>query len=95
MEDIIGNLNKYLNKNIFHPMNIKDYYFLNSQSSEMLMGGGLKLTSQDLLKFEQIILKKGVNKETRIVSKNWVNKMTTVYKTDGDYGSRFGYLIWN
>lgn len=36
MEDITGNLNEYLNKNIFHPMNIKDYSFQYSPSSEIL-----------------------------------------------------------
>ena len=95
MEDITGNLNEYLNKNIFHPMNIKDYSFQYSPSSEILMGGGLKLTSRDLLKFGQIILNNGMYNKTKIVSKNWVNKMTTVYKTDEDSGSGYGYLIWN
>jgi len=95
MKDIKGNLSEYLNKNIFQPMNIKDYSFQYSPSSEILMGGGLKLTSRDLLKFGQIILNNGMYNKTKIVSKNWVSKMTTVYKTDEDSGSGYGYLIWN
>lgn len=95
MEDITGNLNEYLNKNIFNPMNITDYSFQYSPSSEILMGGGLKLTSRDLLKFGQVILRDGLYNKTKIVSKDWVNKMTTIYKTDEDSGSGYGYLLWN
>lgn len=95
MEDITGDLYDYINKNIFLPMDIKDYSFQYSPSSEMLMGGGLKLTSRDLLKFGQVILRDGMYNKTKIVSKNWSDKMTTVYKTDEDSGSGYGYLIWN
>lgn len=95
MEDITGNLYDYINKNIFLPMDIKDYSFQYSPSSEILMGGGLKLTSRDLLKFGQVILRDGMYNKTKIVSKNWSDKMTTVYKTDEDSGSGYGYLIWN
>lgn len=95
MEDITGNLNEYLNKNVFNPMNITDYSFQYSPSSEILMGGGLKLTSRDLLKFGQVILRDGLYNKTKIVSKDWVNKMTTIYKTDEDSGSGYGYLLWN
>lgn len=95
MEDITGNLNEYINKNVFNPMNITDYSFQYSPSSEILMGGGLKLTSRDLLKFGQVILRDGLYNKTKIVSKDWVNKMTTIYKTDEDSGSGYGYLLWN
>lgn len=95
MEDITGNLNEYLNKNVFNPMNITDYSFQYSPSSEILMGGGLKLTSRDLLKFGQVILRDGLYNKTKIVSKDWVNKMTTIYKTDEDSGSGYGYQLWN
>lgn len=95
MENITGNLNEYLNKNVFNPMNITDYSFQYSPSSEILMGGGLKLTSRDLLKFGQVILRDGLYNKTKIVSKDWVNKMTTIYKTDEDSGSGYGYLLWN
>jgi CubicO group peptidase (beta-lactamase class C family) len=57
-------------------------------------GGHLRLEPDDLLKIGQVVLARGMYKQTRIVSEAWIDAMTTERTNIPNTPQRYGYLWW-
>lgn len=66
-----------------------DYY----KDGTTLGGFGILTTPRELAKFGQCVLDSGKWKGSQMVSKVWIEQMTTARVADL-YGSQFGYLWW-
>ena len=60
-------------------------------------GGGMHLTSRDMLKFGQLYLNKGIWKEKRIISENWIDESFKKHTRlqDQKEKNEYGYLWWH
>jgi CubicO group peptidase (beta-lactamase class C family) len=88
----------FAHKYVFGPLGIVYAEWQQTPSGLVMTGGGLRLTSQDLLKLGQLYLNGGSWKETRVVSKPWVENSTRphVRIPDTEYvkDTEYGYLWW-
>jgi CubicO group peptidase (beta-lactamase class C family) len=57
-------------------------------------GGHLRLDPDDFLKIGQVLLTRGMYKQTRIVSEAWIDAMTQERTSIPGMGQRYGYLWW-
>lgn len=57
-------------------------------------GGHLRLGPDDLLKIGEVVLARGMYKQTRIVSAAWIDAMTQERTSSAGMGQRYGYLWW-
>ncbi|HEY5758123.1 MAG TPA: serine hydrolase [Steroidobacter sp.] len=57
-------------------------------------GGHLRLDPDDFLKIGQVVLARGMYKQTRIVSEAWIDAMTQERTPIPGMGQRYGYLWW-
>lgn len=88
----------FADKYLFGPLGIVDSEWQPTPSGLVMTGGGLRLMSQDLLKLGQLYLNGGSWKNTRVVSKGWVENSTKpharVQDTEYVTGTEYGYLWW-
>ena len=88
----------FADKYLFGPLGIVDSEWQPTPSGLVMTGGGLRLMSQDLLKLGQLYLNGGSWKNTRVVSKGWVENSTKpharVQDTEYVTGTKYGYLWW-
>jgi len=84
---------RYAQQNFFGPLGIKDAQWVYSPMNIPQTGGGLRLTSRDLLKIAQLYLNGGLWQGTRIVSESWV-KVSTQPHAQIDEVTDYGYLWW-
>jgi len=83
----------YAQQKLFAPLGIKNALWLYSPLGVPMTGGGLSLTSRDLLKFPQLYLNGGTWNGQRLVSAEWVKASITPHaKIDDD--TNYGYLWW-
>lgn len=57
-------------------------------------GGHLRLDPDDLLKIGELVLARGMYRQTRIVSAAWIDAMTQERTDIPGIGQRYGYLWW-
>ena len=87
-------LAKYLEKNLFSVIGIKDYYWKHTPKGLTDAEGGLYLTPRDLARFGYLILKNGVWDGKQVLPKSWVSQ---IHETDIDTGTdwlRYGLQFW-
>lgn len=88
----------YMNEKLFAPLQISNY-INQTDDSEITpyFGGGMLLTSRDLLKFGQLYLDKGQWKGKQIISEKWVNESLEkhVQLQDVQDKNEYGYLWWH
>ena len=87
-------LAKYLEKNLFSIIGIKDYYWKHTPKGLTDAEGGLYLTPRDLARFGYLILKNGVWDGKQILPKTWVSQ---IHKTEINTGTdwlRYGLQFW-
>jgi CubicO group peptidase (beta-lactamase class C family) len=83
----------YAQKKLFGPLGINDALWVYSPQNVPQTGGGLRLTSRELLKVADFYRGGGVWRGTRIVDEAWVNTSTRPHaKIDDD--TEYGYLWW-
>ena len=87
----------YIDQNLFLPLGISNYIIQTDMSGKPYFGGGMYLTPRDMLKFGQLYLNKGKWKNTRILSKRWVEKSFKDYLNLENTSEKngYGYLWWH
>lgn len=84
---------RYGNDKLFHPLGITKVEWVYSPMNVPQTGGGLRLTSRELLKIAQLYLNGGQWQGKRIVSEEWVQRSTRPHARI-DETTEYGYLWW-
>jgi CubicO group peptidase (beta-lactamase class C family) len=83
----------YASEKLFPSLGINDVEWVYSPMNVPQTGGGMRLTSRDLLKIAQLYLNRGEWQGKRIVSEQWVRSSTTPH-AQIDETTQYGYLWW-
>jgi len=84
---------RYAQAKLFGPLGITHADWVYSPLNVPQTGGGLRLSSRDLLKVAQLYLNGGSWNQTRIVDESWVKRSTQAHaRIDDD--TEYGYLWW-
>ena len=84
---------RYATEKLFQPLGITNVEWVYSPMNVPQTGGGLRLTSRDLLKVAQLYLDGGQWQGRRIVSESWVHASTQPHARI-DETTEYGYLWW-
>lgn len=84
---------RYAQQKLFGPLGITDAQWVYSPMNVPQTGGGLRLTSRDLLKIAELYRNGGVWQRTRIVDEAWVRTSTQPHAQIDDQ-TEYGYLWW-
>ncbi|WP_296386335.1 serine hydrolase [Winogradskyella sp.] len=91
-------LELYMDEKLFAPLGIRNY-INQTEGTETIpyFGGGMHLTSRDMLKFGQLYLNKGIWKEKQIISENWVEESFKKHTRLQDQKDKneYGYQWWH
>jgi hypothetical protein len=80
----------FVNKYLFEPLDIKNYYWLKDQTGTIDGGTGLVMIPRDMLKFGILYTDTGMFDHKRVLSEEWVKKATDKNITDFKYN----YFWW-
>ena len=84
---------RFAQEKLFGPLGITDAVWVYSPLNVPQTGGGLRLTSRDLLKIAELYRAGGVWERKRLVAESWVKTSTTPHaRIDED--TEYGYLWW-
>jgi len=83
----------YAQEKLFGPLGITDAQWVYSPMNIPQTGGGLRLTSRDLLKIAELYRNGGQWHDVRILSEAWV-RTSTQPKARIDDDTEYGYLWW-
>jgi CubicO group peptidase (beta-lactamase class C family) len=94
LEKVTGlRTDRYAQEKLLGPLGINDAQWVYSPLNTPQTGGGLRLSSRDLLKIAQLYLNGGNWQGTRIVDESWVRASTQAHaRIDDD--TEYGYLWW-
>ena len=84
---------RYAQEKLFGPLRITDAQWVYSPLDVPQTGGGLRLTSRDLLKIAELYRQGGVWEGKRIVSESWVKASIQPHARIDDQ-TEYGYLWW-
>lgn len=84
---------RYAQQKLFDPVGIKNVQWVYSPLNVPMTGGGLRLTSRDLLKIAQLYLQGGTWNGARIVDADWVKDSLRPHARIDD-STEYGYLWW-
>lgn len=89
----------YLQPRLFEPLGIAKHPWGRSPEGVDLGDGGLSLRTEDLAKFGQLYLQKGMWGGRRLLSEDWIEAATSRQASNGsdpdsNWDQGYGYLIW-
>lgn len=84
---------RYAQQKLFSPLGITNVQWAYSPMNVPMTGGGLLLTSRDLLKIGQLYLDGGHWQGARILNESWVRTSTQPHARI-DESTEYGYLWW-
>jgi len=85
----------YAQHKLFDPLGIHDAQWVYSPLGLPQTGGGLRLTSSDLLKLAELYRRNGSIDGKQIVSPSWIAASTTPHsQADPDTNTDYGYFWW-
>lgn len=92
-------LSEYLTPRLLQPLGIDGWSWELSPQGNDIGGWGLSLKTEDIAKFGQLYLNKGVWQDQRILSEEWVSQATSRQVSNGDGGDSdwaqgYGYQFW-
>ncbi len=87
---------EYADKHLFEPLGMKSVIWGTTPTGRIHTGGGLWLSSRDMIKFGQLYLQKGQWKGVQIISEEWVEQSTAQHLTLTQYPlwHGYGYQWW-
>ncbi len=83
----------YAEQKVFSPLGIRNSTWVYSPTDIPQTGGGLRLSSPDLLKVTQLYLNGGKWKGQQIINEDWIKKSTAPHAAVNDH-QEYGYLWW-
>ena len=84
---------RYAQARLFGPLGIRNVTWVYSPTNTPQTGGGLRLTSRDLLKIVQVYLDGGKWHGTQVLDEAWVRTSTQAHAQIDDH-TKYGYLWW-
>ncbi len=89
----------FLTPRLFEPLGIENPAWLESPHGANLGGIGLSLKTEDIARFGQLYLQKGVWDGKRILSEAWIQEATSPQVSNGndpnsDWAQGYGYQFW-
>jgi CubicO group peptidase (beta-lactamase class C family) len=84
---------RYAQEKLFAPLGIADAQWVYSPLNIPQTGGGLRLTSRDLLKIAELYRNSGLWQGKRIIDEEWVKASTQPHAQIDDQ-TEYGYLWW-
>jgi CubicO group peptidase (beta-lactamase class C family) len=92
-------IDEWTQERLFEPIGITDYYWKVTPDGEVDTEGGLYLSAHDLARIGYLYLRKGMWRDKRIVSEDWVQASTTPVVADilpdnGRTDPGYGYQWW-
>jgi CubicO group peptidase (beta-lactamase class C family) len=93
-KSVPNGLEKYADKNLFRPLNIKKYKWQFTPQKVANTAGSLQLNSLDYAKFGQLYKNQGTWNGKQILSKGWIAESMShqIAISDDEF---YGYLFWN
>lgn len=87
----------FMDKNLFQKLDISNYVMFTDFNGNPYFGGGMYLTSKDMLKFGELYLNDGKWKGNRVLSKEWVKESFENYRALKNTKDKngYGYLWWH
>jgi CubicO group peptidase (beta-lactamase class C family) len=82
----------FAKEGIFNPLGIEDFSWSRNKDNTPYGGFGLFLTPRAMAKIGQVLLNKGVWQAQRIISEEWIVKVTTPKTIINGY--EYGYYFW-
>jgi len=89
----------FLTPRLFEPLGITRHPWALSDEGVALGDGGLSLTTEDLAKFGQLYLQKGMWRGRRLLTESWVEAATSFQTSNGgdpdsNWDAGYGYQFW-
>ncbi|BDX06309.1 serine hydrolase domain-containing protein [Planctobacterium marinum] len=85
----------YLREHLFEKMKIDSLRWHYSPKGHAQTGGGVRITSRDLIKIGQLLLDRGIWKGEQLLSQQWIEKMMQPRADiDTERHVQYGYLLW-
>jgi CubicO group peptidase (beta-lactamase class C family) len=87
---------EYANKHLFEPLGMDSAIWAHTPTGRAHTGGGLWLSSRDMIKFGQLFLQNGTFNGERIISQEWINRssQSRVLLTQYLLWEGYGYQWW-